>query len=554
MSSRERAQRPAEAELAAVVVCLAAVVVAVAWAVPTAAAWTKAGRLPRLRLVDAIAALGDSHLFGGDPARAYPDATARLLPGAWGFWLAGALVAVGLLAALFAVARAMEVRMSRQAADRRWWQLRGRRPHEFGRFRTVRELVVDGPSPDRIIVGHVARPKAKLAISADAQMAVVAAPRTGKSSGLVIPAILEHEGPLVTTSVRTDISQHTLARRKRLGRVWVWDPFGKDSDDWDLLEGCEDWEHALLVARWLGHALRIGEGINQDYFDQEAEGLVAPYLHAAALTPDVTATDVYKWILGRDDKTAAQILDDVDAEDAKQRLKAVYAYTERQRDGIIGTAAVQLKAYGHPAAARTAKRGRGVTPELLFEGPNTLYIVAGREHQQLLAPLVVTMVSSMLHWLSERENRTGAGLKPPALFALDETASIAPIQELPQILATSLGSGVRFLTVWHSVAQIRRHFGDDAAAEILALSQAKVFMGSITDQYTRQEIVGLLGHRQPTPGAGSPGYAVDVMTSQALQRTSAGEGLLINADLPPVIFRQRRHYQDPALRTLKGPI
>ena len=34
------------------------------------------------------------------------------------------------------------------------------------------------------------------------------------------------------------------------------------------------------------------------------------------------------------------------------------------------------------------------------------------------------------------------------------------------------------------------------------------------------------------------------MTAQALQRTSTGEGLLINGDLPPVFFRQRRHYLD----------
>ncbi len=196
-----------------------------------------------------------------------------------------------------------------------------------------------------------------------------------------------------------------------------------------------------------------------------------------------------------------------------------------------------------------------MTPEALFNGANTLYVVAGREHQQLLAPLVVTMISSMLFWLSERENRTGLGLKPPALFALDETASIAPIQDLPQILATSLGSGVRFMTVWHSVAQIRRHFGVDAAAEILALSQAKVFMGSITDEFTRKEVTDLLGHRQGMLGAGKgPGYAVDVMTAQALQRTTAGEGLLINGQLPPIVFQQRRHYLDPDLQRLKGVV
>ncbi|HST40531.1 MAG TPA: type IV secretory system conjugative DNA transfer family protein [Conexibacter sp.] len=534
--------------MAAALAGIALFLVLLAWSTPTLAAWVHSGSFARVGLLDALAATVDGRLFGPDPALAYPRSVRALLPGARGFWGTAALVAITLAAALLALARAIDVRMSRPSADQRWWQLRGRRPHEFGRYRTVPELLVDRPSPDRVVVGRIGRPGSLLAITSSVQMAVVAAPRTGKSSGLVIPAILEHEGPVVTTSVRTDIAEHTLARRRRLGRVWVWDPFGRDSDSWDLLQGCEDWEHALLVARWLGHARKIGEGINQDYFDQEAEGLVAPYLHAAALTPDVNAEGVYRWILNRDLDTPIGILEDVGADDAADRLKAVYAYTERQRDGIIGTAAVQFKAYGHPAAGRTARRGEGFTPEALFDGANTLYIVAGREHQQLLAPLVVTMISSMLFALSEQENRSGRGLTPMALFAIDETASIAPIQDLPQILATSLGTGVRFLTVWHSVAQIRRHFGVDAAAEILALSQAKVFMGSITDQYTRQEIVELLGRRQ------SAGAATDVMSAQALQRTSAGEGLLINGDLPPVVFRQRRHYLDPELRRLKGSL
>lgn len=531
---------------------LLAMLAGLAWIIPVVVAWAHSGEHAHLTVVDAVRAATSGQLLGRAPASAYPPDVAALLPARAEFWALAGLVMVAAGAALFALGRTADIRMSRPAPDRRWWQLRGRRPHDFARYRTIPELIVDGPAPDRLVVGYVARPRALVSVSPTAQIAVLAAPRTGKSSGLVIPAILEHEGAVIATSVRTDIAAHTVDRRRRMGRVFVWDPFGPQTDAWDLLQGCEDWEHALLVARWLGQARKLGGTANQDYFEEEAEGLIAPYLHAAALTPEVTAAGVYRWILDRDDQTAERILADVGADDARERLKAVYAYTERQRDGIIGTAAVQLKAYGHPAAVRTANRASGLTPEELFDGPNTLYIVAGRDHQQLLAPLVVTMISSLLYWISERENRTGTGLSPLALFALDETASIAPIQDLPQILATSLGSGARFMTVWHSVAQIRRYFGPDAAAEILALSQAKIFMGSITDQYTREEIVNLMGHRQRMRGDQLNPGRTEVMSAQALQRTSAGEGLLINGDLPPVVFKQRRHYLDRSLRGLKG--
>jgi hypothetical protein len=120
---------------------------------------------------------------------------------------------------------------------------------------------------------------------------------------------------------------------------------------------------------------------SQEYFDQEAEGLTAPLLHAAALDPGRSILDVYRWILAREQDQPNNILDNAGAADAIERLRNVYSYTERQRDGIIGTAAVQLKVYGHPAAARTAQRHRGFTPEELFANgeTNSLYIVAGRE-------------------------------------------------------------------------------------------------------------------------------------------------------------------------------
>ena len=385
-----------------------------------------------------------------------------------------------------------------------------------------------------------------LAVQGNVQTLVVAAPRSGKTSGVIIPALLEHQGAAVNTTVRSDVLAHTLARRQALGRVWVWNPFGERTGSWDPLEGCENWEHALLVARWLGHAMRLGATHSQEYFDQEAEGLTAPLLHAAALDRERTIVDVYRWILKRDQELPLEILAEAGAGDAQERLQNVYAYTERQRDGIIGTAAVQLKAYGHPGAARTASRYQGLTPALLFARgqANTLYIVAGREHQQLLAPLVVTLLSSLLHHLAETENRDGKGLWPPALFALDETANIAPLQDLPQILATSLPSA-RFLTVWHSVAQMHHHYGPAAAEELLALSQAKLFLESITDRLTVIELTRLLGQR-----ASEQNQNPEILTAQALQRTTAGEGLLIHTHQPPTFYRQRRYCQDPTLKAI----
>ena len=148
---------------------------------------------------------------------------------------------------------------SRPVSDRRWWQLRGLRPRPFGRPRTIgRAARSIGADADRIVIGRYGRPARLLAVAGNVQTLVVAAPRSGKTSGVIIPALLEHPGAAVNTTVRSDVLNATVDRRRGLGRVWVWHPFGAQTDSWDPLQGCEDWGHALLVARWLGHAVQLG--------------------------------------------------------------------------------------------------------------------------------------------------------------------------------------------------------------------------------------------------------------------------------------------------------
>jgi type IV secretion system protein VirD4 len=212
-------------------------------------------------------------------------------------------------------------------------------------------------------------------------------------------------------------------------------------------------------------------------------------------------------------------------------------------------AASYLQMYAHPSAQRASHANGRITPEALFAPgeANTLYIVAGREYQKLLAPLVVTLLSSMLHYLSEQENN-GLPQKPPALFALDETANIAPLSNLPQILSTSLPSA-RFITVWHSVAQMHATYKEDVANALLGLSLAKVFLGSITDQYTIRELTGMLGEETTN----RPDMSPRSITAQAMQRARAGQGLLIHTDFAPVFYKQRRYYTDAGLQRLSNP-
>jgi type IV secretion system protein VirD4 len=51
-------------------------------------------------------------------------------------------------------------------------------------------------------------------------------PRSGKTSGVIIPAVSAYIGPAVVTSAKPDVARATARARARDGRVWMFDPTG----------------------------------------------------------------------------------------------------------------------------------------------------------------------------------------------------------------------------------------------------------------------------------------------------------------------------------------
>jgi hypothetical protein len=209
-----------------------------AWAAPEVASWVVTGHRARIGFWRAqlapIRFVSSNH-----PAdRFYPRLVRQALADRGRWWLAAVLTVGSEACVIAAVYRLFDIRASRPPADRRWWQIEGSRPRVFARPHTVGRLLVRRPDPERLVVGYYGG--RLLSVEPDIQAIAFAAPRTGKTAGLVVPAIGEHPGPVVTTSVRADIVQITARRRSELGQVMVWDPFGPVTVSWDPLQRCDD--------------------------------------------------------------------------------------------------------------------------------------------------------------------------------------------------------------------------------------------------------------------------------------------------------------------------
>jgi type IV secretory pathway TraG/TraD family ATPase VirD4 len=125
---------------------------------------------------------------------------------------------------------------------------------------------------------------------AERAMLLLGPPRSGKTSAVIIPAIISHAGPVVCTSTKPDVAASTWRARQRSGRLWVFDPTGsRESTEfeqlrWSPIRACVAWDGALLMARAMTTSANLGHGTTHgSHWAKRSQALIAPLLHAAAI-------------------------------------------------------------------------------------------------------------------------------------------------------------------------------------------------------------------------------------------------------------------------------
>ena len=437
----------------------------------------------------------------------------------------------------------------------------------------LRELAVSPPpTPSRLIL-RAAAPGPAAGCSAaprDTHLALVAPTRSGKTSRGIIPWLLEHDGPAVVLSTKPDVLQATLARRRVLGRVWLFDPFGEESSAWTPIEGCENWDRALMVAEWLGDAANEGQISEAGHFWRgEAATLLAPLLYAAGLI-GADMPQVLDWLHDRSVEAVLDILrsDHTAGAAAAAQFEGKQAEDDRNRAITYMSATALLKAYRFPRLQAYTLRDDLTADAFLNGKPNTVYVIAPEHQQELLRPIIVALVSQLYVAAVEKANTGNTpggkyGWDPPLRFLLDEAANIAPLRPLPNYLAQSLGLGIPFVTVWQDLSQLRERYGPDAAGSVLSNSSVKLFLGPISDASTLRYLEQLLGDvalpHQNITQSGDWGehrstteitHYRPVATAPELRQIQHDRGLLLCERIPPALVALRPWYEDAALKKL----
>jgi type IV secretion system protein VirD4 len=494
-----------------------------------------------------------------DPAQAWPATARAQLPGPVGFYAALAVLVSGLWLATVLLLRFGSGALGGRAVGARWARA--------GELHPLRR----GPKTARLALGR----KGGRLLYAEQRHALVAfgPPQSGKSAGLAVPALLEWEGPVVASSIKTDLLAATLKGRRALGEVFVFDPrevSGVEAHGWSPLDGADTWDGAIEVAWRLASAAELDQrGVEGgDFWTIAAEQRLAPLLYTAAATR-AGMDAVVRWVYGQGAREVdlaltrlsehaqdEQQLDDVHR--AFDAVRAFEAQADRTRTSIEATAQALLRAYRSSRVRRSARRTE-IVPDRLLDQNATLYLVGDAKASKLLRPIFLALVAAVIDRAYERATLNGGQLERPLLLCLDEAGNVAPLPQLAEIASTAPSHNIQLVSIFHDLAQARSRYGRQAET-VVNSHRARLLLPGVADLDTLRYFAGLVGEEEApdltrTTGAGGTSRSTarrrrPLVPAESLRQLPDRHALLLYGRLPPTRLKLRMWFNDRRLRRL----
>jgi type IV secretory pathway TraG/TraD family ATPase VirD4 len=328
---------------------------------------------------------------------------------------------------------------------------------------------------------------------------VLGPPRSGKTTGVVIPSVLTAPGAVLCTSTKTDVLALTAQARSQLGQTWLYDPSGTTQCPpgvrrlcWSPVSAADTWDGALLMARAMCASSPASKGTtHESHWTERSAALLAPMLYAAYLSGRPIA-DVLSWVLRQDLDPAGLTLEEHRVRTASEMLLGIAKTDGRERSSIFSAAAGVLSAFNLDGPREQAQRPNLDAHEFVSSS-DTIYVTAPAAHQAACAPLVVGLIEQLRNAAYERSGHGSRSGWPPVTLLLDELANIAPLPDLPALVSEGGGQGTHNVALMQDLSQGRARWGSQVADGFLSLFQTKLVLPGIADTRTLQAISLAIG-------------------------------------------------------------
>ncbi|GEP26425.1 type VI secretion protein [Cryobacterium levicorallinum] len=411
--------------------------------------------------------------------------------------------------------------------------------------------------------------------SVEDSILVIGPPRSGKGAHIVINAILDAPGPVVTTSTRPDNLTTTLRARQRIGPVAVFDPQRLAAGvpvglRWSPIRGCEDPLTAMIRASGLaaGTGLAAGGVDGGGFWEAKTRTALQCLLHAAALDGCQPA-ELFRWTLdpaAAHDAVSILMSTPGAATGWGDSLQAMLEADPRTRDSIWQGVSLSLGALADPRVldAVSPSEGEGFDPEGFLRSNGTLYLLATGAGSNNSAALVSAFVEDLVETARRIAARSaGARLDPPLLLALDEIGNLAPLPSLPNLMAEGGGTGITTMPVLQSLSQARTKWSDNAAGTIWDSSIVKIVLGGGSNSKDLHDLSTLIGDRDEATDSTTIGdrgsrsaqrsiRRVPIMPPDTIRTLPFGTGLIMLRAAPPIIASLHMWTTRPDAKALRA--
>ncbi|MFJ2817139.1 type IV secretory system conjugative DNA transfer family protein [Streptomyces sp. NPDC087294] len=417
---------------------------------------------------------------------------------------------------------------------------------------------------NRITAGRGAQTNKIVAAQPNISATVFGVPGSSKTTGLVLPNAAEWQGPLVVTTTKAADLDIIYARRLALGPVWVIAPAGvpgRETDKWSPVEYCTDAKAADRMAGWMAEASTAGDDQRAAPWIDQAKSVLKGVLLAANLSGGGIDA-MRRWLsLGKD------------AVDHVRSVLQQHGYTEvaddyaspwlRLHEDGVGSIQFSLNVLARVYAdeeVRETCSGTDFSVEDLLAENGTVCLIASEADADRFAPLLTSIIASIIHGAEAAYNATGTPLDPSLGVMVDEAGNMLRYPRLPNILTTGRGMGINVLTVWHDLSQLRERLGTQKANTVLSASGLRMLLPGCGDLETLRYFSGLYGRTEMmrTSHGRSRGELstntspteTDLAPVHSLQQLKEFTAIAQYSNQPPIKVKMRLAFRDRDLKQL----
>ncbi|MBM9508011.1 TraM recognition domain-containing protein [Streptomyces sp. KK5PA1] len=396
----------------------------------------------------------------------------------------------------------------------------------------------------------------------------IMAPRSGKTSGLAIPAILAAPGPVLLTSNKAanDAFTATLDARSEVGTVWTLDPqqiaHHPRETWWDILADARDLAGAKRLA---GHfvAASVDESSGSDFWSTAASNTLGA-LFLAAASHRRPITDVLAWLASPADRTPVDLLTDAGHHAVAAQLQGTVSGATETRDGIYETARQYASCLLDPEVAAWVTPEKTLPqfdPYAFATSRDTLYLLS-KDGGGSASAIIAAAADAVMRAAVTVAERASGRLDPPALCVLDEAANVCKISDLPDLYSHLGSRGVIPITILQSYRQGQRVWGETGMDALWSAATIKIVGSGIDDADFADRLSRMVGdHDMPTTSVSTSESgkstsvsmrAERILPPDAVRALPKGTALLLATGLRIAMLDLKPWYEQPSAKVI-GP-